>query len=308
MDDQLVQEFVRCEAGKRRCFSYFKGRYALLLLKYALGDGCAIAELRKTPFQSLLKKPAVKPALQWAGDGRLTPDLLDFSWQEPALDFVVSFSQFSGWCQTSRTGANLVIQLNFSKSAQRAYERALRPVEHAALQGWGHPVDRWSRETLAWVRVDLDLDDEEALIEEIQCDWLRVVDNLLVAHRNDPKDAAVWSQLRTTVGALRRYHQALKPYRQIWAEAALAAALDYLLGDLGIRRVFYHQFETGCRLKGIDWRDAPPRSLYTELPRRFCMQATDSGPQFLMRQRGIRRRLAGAEAPTFFQLTPSLSG
>ncbi|MEM1091780.1 MAG: hypothetical protein AAF552_02740 [Pseudomonadota bacterium] len=304
MDKRLVQEFVQCEAGRRRCFSYFKGRYALLLLKHVLGRGRSIAELRLSPFHQLLQKPAVKTVLKWAGGGLLTPELLDFAWQDPVLDFVVSFSHFSGWCQTSRRGANLVIQLNFSRSQQRRYERLMRPQEHGALQLWGHPVDRVSRETLAWVRVDLDLDDEEALIEEVQGDWLREVDSLLRAYRNAAEDDPVYLGFHTTVGALRRYHAALKPYRQLWDEAALAAALEYLLGDLGIRRVFYHQFKTGCELKRIDRHDAPPMSLYTDLPRRFCMQATDKGPQFLMRQRKLRRRLAGASAPIFFQLSP----
>ena len=97
------------------------------------------------------------------------------------------------------------------------------------------------------------------------------------------------------------YQEYLRPYRKILAEAALAAAIDYLF-ELGIRRIYYHDFETGCRLKGIELDWAPPRSLYTDLPKRFCMQRTEQGPSFLIWQRRVRKRLEQAQSPAFYLL------
>jgi hypothetical protein len=87
----------------------------------------------------------------------------------------------------------------------------------------------------------------------------------------------------------------------IWAEAMLMAALSFLFDEIGVRRVFYHTFETGCRLKGIDAESAPPRLLYTTLPKKFCFRETGEMPEFLARARKRKRRLrALGEAGRFF--------
>ena len=41
------------------------------------------------------------------------------------------------------------------------------------FEWWSHPVRQDGRHTLAWARMDVDLDAGEALIEEIQSDWIR---------------------------------------------------------------------------------------------------------------------------------------
>ncbi len=302
MDEKLVREFVQCEAQRRMTFPYFSGRYALLLLKYLIGDGRSIAELRRSDYRSLLEKPISKTLLAHAGNGQLTPQLLNLAWSEPAFHFVITIDAFDGWTQTSRNGANLVIQLNFANDHQSAYRHLMRPLSFGLFQGGAHPTCRSGLETLAWVRVDLDLDREEALIEEVQSDWIRLVDSFV---RNCRRCGRVCcyhrKQLRTTMARLERYQESLKPYRKIWAEAALAAAVDYL-AELGIRHIYCHEYETGCRLKNIDPEWGPPRSLYTELPKRFCMQRVRQGPDFLIRQRGVRRRLSKIKAPAFFLL------
>ena len=64
----------------------------------------------------------------------------------------------------------------------------------------------------------------------------------------------------------------------------LAATLWFLRRELGIRRIFYHTFETGNWLKGLrDYK--PPRSIYTDLPKQFCFQETYNPPSFIMRSR-----------------------
>jgi len=212
MDERLVQEFVQCEAQRRITFPYFNGRYALLLLKYLIGDGCRIAELRLSNFSSLLEKPVTKTLLAHAGDGQITPELLALTWSEPTLNFVVTIDAFDGWTQTSRSGSNLVIQLNFANDHQSAYQHLMRPINYGLFQGGAHPTCRSGLETLAWVRVDLDLDREEALIEEVQSDWIRLVDSFVRnCHRCGRLCCYYRGQFRTTVTRLERYHQSLKP-------------------------------------------------------------------------------------------------
>jgi hypothetical protein len=126
-------------------------------------------------------------------------------------------------------------------------------------------------ETLAWARIDLDFASNQALIEEIQSDWVKGVGenhkNWLYGHGN-----------------MHEYREVLRPYAKVWDEAMLTAALCFIRRELGIRDVFYHSYETGNRLKGIEryyHLGKPPRYLYTDLPKKFCFTPTSEAPDFL---------------------------
>ena len=215
----------------------------------------------------------------WGGDGRY--------WRQR-------------WRQTSRPGANLVVQLNFSNQHNQAYERLLRPADVHPFQGYGHPVAEGER-TLAWCRLDLDLRTSEALIEEVQNDWLRFAlehERWVREAHALPEDAGRpafrWRRRApqgTVADFLRYVDDVLRPHVKLWDEAVLTAAL-MLLGTLGIRRVYYHTFASGNRLKGLAkaWGQ-PPRSLYTALPRRFCFTETAEVPRFLLAHRRVRKAL-----------------
>ncbi len=55
----------------------------------------------------------------------------------------------------------------------------------------------------------------------------------------------------------------------------------FLRTELGIRRIFYHTFDSGVKLNRIAGT-RPPRSLYTRLPSRFCFRETCVPPSFLI--------------------------
>ena len=83
---------------------------------------------------------------------------------------------------------------------------------------------------------------------------------------------------------MQQYREALRPYAKVWDEAMLTAALCFIRRELGIRDVFYHSYDTGNRLKGIEryyHLGKPPRYLYTELPKKFCFVPTSEAPDFL---------------------------
>ena len=82
----------------------------------------------------------------------------------------------------------------------------------------------------------------------------------------------------------------------------MTAAIWFLKEELGIHRIFYNTFETGIRLENIDW-GAPPRSMYTTLPRRFCFKECEEPPVFLRKSkhRRVKTQLAG-EAGKWFLL------
>ncbi len=299
MDRHAVEEIVQRENRRRLIFRYYKDRYALLLLRgligqcsndgaeRATGQAIPIQDLRRTHFAPLLHKPAVKPALANAGDGLLTADRLEMVWPTEWTEFVLDFGVWEDdyeWAQVSRPGANLVIRLNFSNRHDSRFKQVFRADPNNQFNGWGHPVTASGRTTLAWARVDYDPQSGDALIEEIQNDWIRYFENRLRYSRKHCKP-----QCRHRL-ALEQYALFLKLYRKIWAEALLAATLEYLTQEMGYRRIFYHSFETSCVLKGLQW-DKPPRSIYEQVPRQFLMRSTSQTPEFLRSDRRAKRRL-----------------
>lgn len=279
MDFVELEEILACLKGERTLFRYQHDAYALVLLSDYIGEGMSIKDLRQSPYAKLLNKTLVKQALAMAGKGELKPAHLDWvAGQQPVLNFVLTLSSWGTernsqrqYHQLSRTGYNLVLQLNFANDHQQQYSRRIKDASPAEFSSWNHPVVKNGRyETLAWVRIDLDFAANQALIEEVQSDWVRQV-------KTD------WREQYYPL--LKEYReQVLKPYAQIWDEAALAAAIRLIRHDLGITEIFYHSFETGNRMKGI--RDQqPPRSLYSELPQKFAFTLTNEVPQFLQNLR-----------------------
>lgn len=270
MEKEQFQEIIACLPRGRTVFHYFKDRFAPLLLRYLVGDGVRVSDLKNTRYGALLDRPPVKQALSDYGRGWLGPSLLDLVWAHDTKAFVLTLGGWDGrrsrWGQTSRRGYNLVLQLNFSSEHDRLYRRLVRPLRDAMLNGYGHPVMRQGRrklfrETLAWARIDLDLECNEALIEEVQSDWVRGATALLRharARLSGGHGSVAWYGAEGESCAVIDYaERVLAPYHAMWAEAMLAVAIDFIHRELGIDTIYYHEFETGCRVKNIQGQPAP---------------------------------------------------
>lgn len=310
MQKQLADEIVACLQGERTVYPYYRDRYGIGLLRHHCrqqpGQRAAVAALRRSAYAGLLEKPRLKQVLAHCA-GSLDEALLCAVDYDPAqTPFILNLALWGDdcrrdwrWQQTSRPGVNLVLQLNFSGEHERLY-RPLGAVDHL-FNRYGHPVAR-QRHTLAWARIDIDWASGAALIEEIQTDWLRQAANL-----------EIWLEQRRQTGAgdqeeVMYRRQPLRPgpalaycrhlrerYQPIWAEAMLWAAIAFLREEIGLMRLYYHSEASGRLLKRITW-SAPPRSLYTDLPRRFCFQPTAEWPDFLLANRAnaaLRRQHPG---------------
>ncbi len=85
------------------------------------------------------------------------------------------------------------------------------------------------------------------------------------------------------------WEKSLKLSRSVWDEAMVCATLRFIVEELGLRKIFYHTPESGRLYKRIGYSE-PPRSVYTDLPRKFCFQRSEEGPEFLRRKpKGGRR-------------------
>ncbi len=283
---------ILIECLPRTEFAYERDRFALQVLSWAVGEGRAVQDIKNTRFGPLLQRPCVRAVTARLGDARLTRDRLLAS-HEPETRWTLTYGRWgtqSGWTddQVSRPGANLVLHLNLGEAARRRFaklrgKRGCNPW----TSDW-HPHARRSDVTFAWARLDVDLDLGEALIEEIQTDWLPEIlwdaDRVRAWSR---RRAETWlheefeSTAATRDAFLSFIDEYIRPIARTWDEAVLSAALRVLREDMGIRRVWYHTFEGGQRMKHIDGL-APPRSLYTRLPRRFCFEVTGQPPTFLL--------------------------
>lgn len=290
MKSSDVEEIIACLPQGRTIFPYYRDRYAVLLLQWALKERASIADLKRGRYAPLLKKAAISTVLHSCGDGTVGEPELKLAWAEPSDHYLLTLSHWGNsnrrWQQTSRPGANLVLQLGLRDVYRRWIEGLYDNPDY--FQFGGHPVrrkgeDRFYRPTLGWVRMDVDLGTNEVLIEEIQSDMLR-----------DMKYEAAW--LRRRPGRLCRLQKKrlafcefmVKRYGKLWTEALLSAALWFIYEELGLTQVWYHSFETGSQLKRIR-RSQPPRSLYTTLPRKFYFERTREHPEFLSREGSFKR-------------------
>lgn len=308
MDKGAATEIIECLPKSRTLFHYFQDRYALELLKYHVGTGRSISEVKASPFARLLKKPIVKGLITELGNGVLTERALNSLWPKRYEAYVLTLGlwgggreRWRGYYQSSRRGTNVVLQLNFSTKHDEPYTELVNPTERHPFEYTGHPIHKSGRHTLAWARLDIELDAGEALIEEIQSDWIRLaLSGRILVERIEEADGererVVVRRALERAGIcgnkreLTKYlEEVLAPHIRMWDEAMLSATVWFLRQELGVFRIFYHTFDTGNRLKGIPGGcHLPPRSLYTDLPKRFCFQETDRCPSFIERRKHKR--------------------
>jgi len=294
--DQRLAESVLASLPRRAVFPYFKDRYALQLLAYAAAEGQSLSDLRRGRFGPLLRKPEVRRLVGATRGVGVSWTLLDTHFPRHTQQYRITFGSWgsdegSAWNQTTRPGHNLVVQLNFPAAHDRAYRKYIRPPDdYDPFANEFHPIDKTGHHTLAWARIDLDFDTGEALIEEVQTDWIRDAESArdaALAQILEPASDApdwLWGSRCHAIEVFRYVEHVLSHHRKLWHEAVLAASLWVLREQLGLRRIYMHTHDTGRQLKGIGGR-LPPRSLYEHLPRAFCFERAVGLPKFLRNHR-----------------------
>lgn len=307
MNPDLIAE-LRAILPKVQSFSYAPNLAAPWLLAQRLPASAPVQSVKAGPLAPLLTRNLARSVVAASGGGELrradfaavldpfgspAPSAAGVAGQEAAAaarwtQHEVSYTAWgtnradTSWSQISRPGGNLVVQLSFPPEHARLFRAHFPAAHRKAFEAEGHPVRTQGLPTLAWARLDIDMVTETALVEEVQSDWFRMVDwRRIRLERRQPRTRA----LKT----LQAYQaEARNAFAKGWEEAILLAALDLMVRELGIRRIFMHQPGPGELLKRIEGR-APPVSLYTRLPHRFGFTPTRDAPGFL--ERPARRRL-----------------
>lgn len=303
-------------------FNYFADQESLWLLAQRMGPSASVAALKAGPLARYLDRPMVKPVVAACGGTLARRDLAQTARPDTAVDLPHSRAAaagiaaafelpwfdfeitFAGWwsgflgfesSQMSRPGTNLVLQLGFPQKDVEMLNYYLGTEARRLFEYHLHPVRTEGRPTLAWVRIDIE--GKSALIEEVQSDWLRSTEAVskdwerMRPHRHLTKAMAIYN------------HLVRERYETLWPRVALYAALGVLHHFVGVREVYMHQPDAGAVLKGITGR-APPRSLYSQLPKSFGFRPTNDVPPLLGRRH--RRRLAPFRRvgePTFWHLS-----
>jgi hypothetical protein len=294
MDIKTAEEVLACFSQEKTVFYYGKDQYAVLLLSQIIGEACPIVKLKQTSYARLLATPLVKEIITNSGDGWLRKDQLASVWPKSTEAFLLTLgiwgSNDRSYDQTSRDGYSLVLQLNFTNKHDTLFNDLVKPASHCFNYS-SHPVLKkkqrdYFRETLAWSRMDIDFKHNEVLIEELQTDWLRTAQDAADDYKNGCLRVQNYG-VNTTPEKLNLYaRKVLDSYGDIWREAILTATLQFILGELGIRQIYLHTPETGAAIKRIKYRK-PPRSLYTELPKKFCFKLTNHAPSLLPKPSNI---------------------
>jgi hypothetical protein len=310
MKKQDAEEIIHCLPQDKTLFYYFKDRYAPLLLSKAFTDNTSVSDIKKSRFSPLLNKQVVKQVLANMGGAVLSCKDLLYSWNPNGKQFLLALDTWGAdkcdyYYQTSRRGHNLVLQLNFSNQHDKPFKKLVN--RDYWFSSYYHPRlnkgDRaYFRETLAWARIDLDFQQGEALIEEIQSDWVRwAKSDYLRAKRKvscHAESSCRCERMQWYKNIVQYYESVLLPYNDLWAEAMLASAVNFIVGELGLRRIYYHTYETGKAVK----RCNPPQSLYTKLPRKFCFQKSNAVPVFLTNDRFFKKKYNKVKNPAWYVL------
>ncbi|MCR9251993.1 MAG: hypothetical protein NXI20_16315 [bacterium] len=292
----------------KKTYRYFKDKYALDLLSMGLKNEMSIASLKKSELGFLTNKEAVKQRLSKAGNKKVDHAFFKNVYNTKDIYFNYTLGKWGEyfkrhkdeWYQTSRSGLNLVLQLNFDESHNCSYSDLIRPGTYHPYVNNYHPVKEKGALTMAWARLDIDLNDGAVLIEEIQTDWLREAKEdwnsakyRLVEGKNLSQNQLrnLMSENRATTIS-RYYEESLKKYVALWDEAVLNLAIHFSVHELGCKTVYYNTFETGNYMKGLDeYDDRPPKSLYTKLPKKFGFKTTDEPPAMLKKESLLKKKL-----------------
>ncbi|HAA10745.1 MAG TPA: hypothetical protein DCE41_03230 [Cytophagales bacterium] len=292
MEKSQVDEVLAVLGTGAKPWNYYQDQFIMHhLARLVKEEPMTVKRFKQSRYSGWLRKQILQEFLAKQLQGLITTESILMSPQVPQLFLTYSLGKWGGMgvlnrshFQTTRVGFNLVLQVNLCKGLVNTFKRYVSKKAEMP-KFWGHPVSD-VHATLGWVRLDFDLGTDSILIEEIQSDLVRQLPKMMqrMKPRNPKGDETVSNGIRKF---LRREFE---PYNRMWSEALLACALQFIDQELGFRQVYMHTWESGCVLKGISQRHGPPRSLYTQLPKKFGFVKQDKPPVHLYNHHQLLNR------------------
>ncbi|MFY0674860.1 MAG: hypothetical protein JXQ87_15785 [Bacteroidia bacterium] len=292
-------------------YYYYRDKFLIdrLIRKRACSNELKVQDIKGTFTEKLLQKEwFVNSFLAKSNKPIISVEGLEHYWPENTIEFEISVSSWGEipkkhrkdkWLQTSRSGYNLVLQVNLNQEHLKLYNSWLKPKWHGEgiFNCTCHPVSEKDI-TLGWIRLDIDFVTSEVLIEEIQTDWVREVNslakNLKVAKNENIQKILRNEGIQGSLDDFWKYFNYLKPVSKIWDELFLSVAIWFSKIELGIDNLWMHTFES-CLLFKDQIDSKPPKSLYSKLPKRMGFEVTDNSPEFLKNEVYLKRYFRKAE-------------
>jgi hypothetical protein len=303
MNKKQLDAMLYCLSDERNTYTYFKDKYCMFLFQNLVDGAISVQDLKHSQYAQFCYKPKIKQWLAQYGSNQIDADSLMALWQTDVYFFNMTLGQWGGdrpaWQQTCRKGHNLVVQLNFTKSHDKIYEKTVEP-DSDLFAYEDHPISN-KRNTMAWSRLDFSDDFSEVLIEEVQNDWLREAHDAYNFLRH-PKNDSYYGYKVNKKLFNDYFVKVLKPMMSIWDEAILCATLEFLVEDIGVKHIYYYDYNTGSHLKSIEKDYGPPKSLYTKLPKKFGFKQVDQAPQFITEDRFSLKKLRKLKSPKWHYL------
>ncbi|MEM7569497.1 MAG: hypothetical protein AAF337_06860 [Pseudomonadota bacterium] len=286
-------------------FDYAKDDFALHILARQVGNGRTARQIKASPVAGLLAKA------QHAVRGNGVLDQTDCAQALARSESQIFPMTTRAWgnnpgpkydrfyYQTARQGFNLVLQLGLPEPFWRDFRALCKPNMRDPYNSDWHPARKSGPPTLAWARIDLDWTTKEALIEELQSDWVTLGeddrrDEWVSQYAFDGQEERVLTYLR----------HVLPSVETLWSEALLWLSIHILTRHLRLQRIFLYDHDTGNKTKAYPGGSVGPRSLYEKLPKRFGFLKEAGTPAFLKDTYAtpeFEKRFEGSE-PHFWRL------
>ena len=307
MNNEELELVTTC-LNERYNYPYFKDKYALDLLLYNLHKTQKISDIKQSKLSGLLNKKVVKNQLAQCGNGVLQTDNLLTGWSEDMHYFRVTLGEWGNirkrksktdYNQVSRPQKNLVVQLNFGSEHDLVFYNQIGKEYRYEFANDSHPIHN-KLNTLGWVRLDVDFEHNEVLIEEVQSDWIR--DVIRIKKWIDSEEKYFenrWFKKRS--GAVNQYLNHMRSILKIWDEALLSAAIWLIKNELGINTIWYHSFESSKHYKLMSC-SLPPRSMYTDLPEKFMFTRVKETPGLILRCEELKQLSRKGKNLEFYRL------
>ncbi|MFT5725036.1 MAG: hypothetical protein ACI9JN_002159 [Bacteroidia bacterium] len=302
-------EWIKSCLPEKTVYPYFKDKYAWEMLRFAFPTVVDIGEVKQSKFAKFLNKPLIKEMTSTCGSGTVDFSGYDQTWMDDTSFLRLTLSQWGdiqrwkngNYHQVSRPELNLVLQVNFDSAHDHNFYQTIGKENRYYFRNTHHP-EHGSFNTLGWLRIDLDLESGEALIEEVQSDWVKEVAHYERNLKTKPKDPNCGCLACYKPGALQSYIAQFKKYKKQWDEMILSAGIWFLVNELGVKTIWYHTFETSKHYKMMPNYSLPPKSVYSKLPERFGFEKVNQTPDILKHCKALSKLYKRAKALHFYKL------
>jgi hypothetical protein len=307
MNNEEIRYIKRCITTPI-AYQYSKDTAAKQLLAMSIDGATKIGAIKQSRLGYLLNRPGIKQCIAALGNGYLTPEHLKEDWTKETIVLSLTLSQWGilnakkkhcAYYQVSRPQKSLVLQVNLGGEHDSFFYTYFKKKQDRAYFSHHLHAGHARKNSLGWIRIDLNLDDGEALIEELQTDWMKAVFEMHKALNSNVHSHYLVEHKPYASKVYVDYM--LKRYKK-WDEMLLSAAVYFLKNELGLDTIWYHTFESGRFYKMMPDYSLPPRSLYTKLPQKMGFEMATEIPKILQECKELQRMNRAAKDLKFFKL------